>query len=866
MPNTTIYVIDTSVLLYSANSLNSFGSSEIIIPYVVLEELDKFKTRDDVTGSNARHVTRRLNELRSFGSLSDGVPVNNLGGTLRVELNFSEQVSLSLDPQKNDDRILNVCLGLIKSGRDVVLVTKDINLSVRADVFGIKAEDFESDRAIRSVIDLYSGTSVVEVSSDIIDSFYSGQDIFPSDLDLEIYCNQYLTLVSNADPGKTALVRSYGEYNPLKRVVAPKSVWGIKPRNREQQFAIDSLLDPKLSLVSLTGQAGTGKSLISLACALHMVQDSNVYDRLIVSRPIQPLGKDIGFLPGPQPLDAKILTPNGWVLMGELAVGDRVISRDGRPTEVIGIYPKGTKSVYRITTTEGTTTECCMDHLWFTQTAEERKRKKPGKVRTTKDILETIEHNLPGKKMNNHSPRYGEIRPNHFLPRNEPVIFNKKELILPPYILGCILGDGSISDSISVSNTDKELIDRIDKELTAYGFDCSLHCQGSTISYGFSGDYLNNKPAKTVRLTNVDTGEELFFPTRGVASKKLNLNPTTINSRCLNRVIKDSWRYEFLPCSKKWQNPIKEGVRRLGLEGTKATTKFIPDEYKYTSIEDRIAVLQGLMDTDGTIKEETGEASFCTTSRQLALDVIEIVRSLGGRATLHSRDRRGKTTTINERALVTKEISYEFTITLPSGINPFYMRRKAERVKDRKFFHGIGILSVDYVGEKEVQCIMVSNPEHLYITDDYIVTHNTIEEKMSPWMGPIKDSLEFLMCNNKGKDKGRDFFSEMLSMGMLQVEPLTYIRGRSLPNTVFIVDESQDITKQEVKTIVSRMGENSKLILIGDVMQITNPYIDSTNNGLSHVIEKFKPYDFSSHVTLTKGERSILATVASEIL
>ena len=136
-------------------------------------------------------------------------------------------------------------------------------------------------------------------------------------------------------------------------------------------------------------------------------------------------------------------------------------------------------------------------------------------------------------------------------------------------------------------------------------------------------------------------------------------------------------------------------------------------------------------------------------------------------------------------------------------------------------------------------------------------------EKMAPWMGPIKDSLEFLL---RIKDKNRNIYDEMISMKQLEVEPLAFIRGRSMPNTIFILDEAQDLTRPEIKTIVSRMGEGSKLVLIGDILQISNPYLDSTNNGLSNVVEKFKPYSFAAHVTLSKGERSELATVASEIL
>ncbi len=135
-------------------------------------------------------------------------------------------------------------------------------------------------------------------------------------------------------------------------------------------------------------------------------------------------------------------------------------------------------------------------------------------------------------------------------------------------------------------------------------------------------------------------------------------------------------------------------------------------------------------------------------------------------------------------------------------------------------------------------------------------------------MGPIKDAINFLSKGKAGKysNEHQDVFSEMIAFGLLEVAPLAYIRGRSLPNTLFLIDEAEDLSRPEIKTIVSRMGENSKIILIGDVQQITNPYVDSTNNGLSIVAEKFKEYEFAAHLSLTKGERSTLATIASQIL
>jgi hypothetical protein len=242
----------------------------------------------------------------------------------------------------------------------------------------------------------------------------------------------------------------------------------------------------------------------------------------------------------------------------------------------------------------------------------------------------------------------------------------------------------------------------------------------------------------------------------------------------------------------------------------------------------------------------------------LAFDIVELIKSLGGRARIRERNRTGERNKINGIQVTSNYVQYDISVRFGNGINPFYLKRKADYFKQTNSLDKI--TSVEFVGEKEVQCILVENKEHLYITDDFIVTHNTIEEKLSPWMQPIYDNLEFLLGGDR---RMIDMYKEE---GLLQVEPLTYIRGRSIPRSLIIVDECQNLNSQEIKTIITRLGDESKIILTGDIEQIDNPYIDFADNGLTHVVERFKDYDLSGHITLRKGERSRLATLASEIL
>jgi len=264
------------------------------------------------------------------------------------------------------------------------------------------------------------------------------------------------------------------------------------------------------------------------------------------------------------------------------------------------------------------------------------------------------------------------------------------------------------------------------------------------------------------------------------------------------------------------------------------------------------------MDTDGCVKKKTGEATFSTTSKQLSLDIVELVKSLGGRARIRERNRLGRINIINRSKIISKHIGYDVSIRFGNEVNPFYLSRKSKYFKHTNSVDKIS--SVELVGEKEVQCILIENPEHLYITDDFIVTHNTIDEKLQPWMQPLYDNLEFLL----GGDK--QMIEEYKFSGLLQIEPLTYIRGRSVPKSFMILDEAQNNSIHEIKTIITRIGEGSKIVITGDINQIDVPYLDFADNGLTHVVEKFKDQKIAGHITLKKGERSELATLASKIL
>lgn len=545
-------------------------------------------------------------------------------------------------------------------------------------------------------------------------------------------------------------------------------------------------------LTFLIGPAGTAKTTIAAAQAVDDLKSGRV-TKIVLTRANVEAADGIGFLPGPQPLSAKILTPSGWTTMGELKLGDYVIGKDGKRTEVVGVFPKGLKAVYKINTTDETSTECCEDHLWLTTTAENRKRRKPGCVKTTKELMASL-YKLDGN-------------PNHHLPRNEAVEFYKTKLPLAPYTLGVLLGDGTISSGIAVSSIDKEILQRVATEIATLR--CTLSKQGSTIGYSIVSNLYNNKPAKRILLTDIQSGATREFSSRGVAAKALKIDKTTLASRCETLVEHEGVKYQFLDCEVRWQNPVKNILETLGLNGTKAWTKFIPEIYKYSNIADRLALLRGLMDTDGCVKAN-GECSYTTTSKQLALDVIELVQSLGGRALLRERNKVGKCNEYKGKAIIARRVSYEFNVAMPEHLNPFHVPRKGCRFS-QAYMHGVGIKSIEYAGEKEVQCISVDNAENLYITDQYIVTHNTAKEKMEIWCRAMLDAL----CLFLGKQQVK----LLLDREIIELTPVALIRGQSICSTTIIVDEIQNLTPKQLKLLLTRIGEGSRMVTTCDPEQ-----------------------------------------------
>jgi len=294
------YILDTNVLLHDPNSFLSFKSNHVLIPIEVIEEIDRFKRESTERGQNARTVSRMLDGLRSVGSLSEGVRLEN-GGHLRIIFNKSRKSNNGHSNGNGsavDSRIVAMALSVQKHQPRVptILVTKDINLRIKADALGLQAEDYESDRVM--IKDLYTGTFDRAVSAEKMVAFRANGEL-PLENGRAYFPNEYCTLIDETNPKKCALTKVDATGTKLVPIIdCREGVWGIKPRNREQNYAFDALLDDRVKLVTLMGKAGTGKTLMAMAAGLKKTVLDREFRRLVVARPTISMGKELGFLPG----------------------------------------------------------------------------------------------------------------------------------------------------------------------------------------------------------------------------------------------------------------------------------------------------------------------------------------------------------------------------------------------------------------------------------------------------------------------------------------------------------------------------------------------------------------------------------------
>ena len=507
----------------------------------------------------------------------------------------------------------------------------------------------------------------------------------------------------------------------------------IQPKNQKQDQLLRAVRDSTIAVA--VGSVGSGKTYCAVNGAVNLWAQGKV-SQLVLTRPNIPTGRSLGFFPGPQPLDTPTLTPTGWVPFGSLEVGDFVVGSNGKPAQVVGIYPKGTKDVYKLRTKQGAEAESCLDHPWFTYDYEENKRGREGRVRSLAEIAETLTVSVTKSGVKKKVA-------NHYLPRLTTVEFEPRPVTVDPYLLGALLGDGSLSGTPTLINPEEAIVARCEKAL-----DGNLKVSSTGIVHRF-------------------------------VRKDFSTNT----------------------------NSLKDRLTQLGLMGCDFSSKFIPEDYLYNSLEVRLALLQGLMDTDGSCKVN-GEAVFHSSNPRLVKQVVELVRSLGGKAVPRLRNRVGSESVLGDHVITTRNVAWDVSIVCP--YNPFSLARKAERYREQRI-HKDKIISVEYSRTVPVQCIEIATEDHLYVTSNFLLTHNTIGEKLEPWLAPMLSVLRERL--------GKGALEYYINKDKVQLQPLETIRGCSFDRTVLLVDEAQNLTLEELKALSTRLGTDSRLVLMGDPNQ-----------------------------------------------
>lgn len=600
--------------------------------------------------------------------------------------------------------------------------------------------------------------------------------------------------------------------------------------NEEQKRVKEDIFNSEI--VVINSKAGSGKTACVAMSVLDLLFKKEITS-VYVSRPTVEVGVKLGFLPGAQPYYSKILTPNGWTTMGEIKEGDEVFAFDGTVTKVIGTYEHGVRSTYEITTLQGKRAITCDKHLWEIQESNYKNKKNNPITVNTEYIKNNIYNKYGGYKI--------------VLPEHQAVEFKEREISLDPYLIGVLLGDGSISSSgVSFSSVDSDIIDRIQDITESYDMSLIKGTKNS-INYYFKSYSENNKPARTLIVKDINGNTTKYKRIGDFIKQHPEFNRGRINLVSkTGEVYKDKF-FQFLNDADFSTNFIKNELNKIGLIGKKSTEKFIPDVYKYNTYENRLNLLQGLLDTDGGIKKN-GNVYFTTTSQLLRDDIIELIQSLGGRAVYYERDRRGKKSKYEGKYINTKHISYEVNISFREFPDIFHLRRKKERLLKNSNLHKDRVKSVEYVGEEKVKCIKIEHPSQLYITDNYIVTHNTADEKLNPYLDAFKEAL--FDCYDKEK------VLKHLQNGDIKGDAIQFIRGKNFgAGEVLVVDEIQNASVSEVYAILTRLAKGGRIILIGDINQVDTR---ESYTGLHYVIDMAKRIEEIKLHSLKQNHRSDL--------
>lgn len=807
-------VLDSNIVLLDATNILTLGKDAIVVlPEIVLKEVDNKKTGFNELAYQARQMGRILAtfDVQYTNNHHSGLIIttlHNAANKVTVEVVSLDRYE-DIDPKDsgaNDQKIIQVAQRMQEMHGDVTFITNDVIARIRGIATGLSVTDLK-------LIDDAEFEFTKELVVEDPEVFRTLHDANVYQVDPNYKLENYSYKFTDEMTGQVKLATVTNGFLKVLGKDTEKIIrqQDCAPINSEQLLASKAILDQSIDLVVIEGQAGSGKNIVALSNAIKLFKTNRDKYRSILyirtpQNDEQP-GEDIGYLS--QPLYSKILTPTGWVNMGDIRIGDTVCTPNGRSAKVKTLSPITKKVTYKVETKDGGVTYASGEHLWSIEYGKKER------LMTTLEIKKELEGANTYKKKNMFLP-----------PISVQEFANSANLLLDPYLVGYLIGDGMIGGShvrIAIGDNDA-------KE--------SLHNLRNSIVKDFPEYTIKRSSSKNYAYT---------------ISK--NKKGTTKGNK-----IREHLEYYNLLC--------------------KADKKRIPREYLQSSIKDRIELLRGLIDSDGTIRKSRGYSSeVCYTSinYDLLTDIRELVKSLGGRGKISQKTDRGPKKVLG--IVCNSKPSYTISI---SGLsfNPAKLKRKAANyVQGRP--QREKIVCVTEHKEELVRCISLDDTAHLYITDDYIPTHNSgNDEKYAMYLGPMEDTLEFLVKQNIKQKSGekKQEFEERVAAKMLEIKEecgmqatiTTGLRGKTFHNTIIILDEWQNASQATSQKVLTRVGKDCKVIVTASQAQIDNKYVTKYNNGLAVLMGEARERAVDAEINmfaieLKKVVRSKMAEFAEKL-
>lgn len=814
----TNYLLDTNILLNGFEEfLHEHSNCGVIISGISLAELDKIKSQTNEAGHKARIAIQKIFELKNLGNLNNWLLIDqNKNISLKVELEYSHQAYSK--HTTNDDLLLKVLEYSNTNYGFTILCTNDINLSIKAEALSFTSKQFIPNPDLLK----YTGHIELYVDDAVIDL---------------VHRLSKLSIIKNVrDTGSSS--KTWAEFDYSTNTISTE-----QDLYENQCITLISTSNIKKQALTIYKKGFVNKLRFGEGKVLGNISAKNrqqkYFFEILMDDSIKIVAVNAKLGSGKaQPLHSKILTPKGFTTMGEIKVGDKVFGRDGLPTTVTNIFPQGIKENYRITFQDGRTVECCDEHLWTYSTTYQKNKNRE----TTNSLKYIIEQY-----------KYNTDNPSHIWIKNTmPIQYEEKEYEIDPYLLGLLLGDGYLPKvgSTCMSTSEPDIIEKITKLLPS----------GFTI-----------KKQK---------GDNYSYPIVSIDG---------INYKRSTRHVKDMFE-------------------DLGLLGLKSHEKFIPEQYLRGSVEQRLSLLKGLIDTDGSTDTKF-RIRYSTTSESLKNNIIELCNSLGiqVRTRVDSREGRRDCYDIN---LITNQVVFSSNKHMEKY--NVYLQNLPNLKGTHKNTH-VKITNIEHIGQCEMQCITVDNQDHIYITDGHIPTHNsyaatavglekTMEQNiydkilyvkpleamggkdigflpddknsklLQGYAGTINNILENIFAKSEKQTKNSNSQNQLsnaeylLQKGLLSVEAPTFMRGMSYYKTYIIIDEASNISQTDIKNLLGRCGELSKVIIIGDSDQIDNPNLNSSQNGLTYAINKLKGSELFATILLDRSVRSDVAQTVADRL